>query len=103
MNSIKTYWGFETSLFCGGHSPIAGCFHASEIGGDIGNLEKPNPLKLLGVNSKVENQRFVLNFQDMMGNAKELVLPIEFSSRATHLKFDDNDFYPAGSGGGWRT
>ena len=101
MNSIKTYWGFETSLFCGGHSPIAGCFHASEIGGDIGNLEKPNPPKITWGQFKGRKSEVVLNFQDMMGNAKELVLPIEFSSRATHLKFDDNDFYPAGSGGGW--
>jgi hypothetical protein len=101
MNNIKTYWGFETSLFCGGYSPIQGCFNASEIGGDVGNLERPEPPKITWGQFKGRKSEVVLNFQDMKGNAKELVLPIEFSSRATHLKFDDNDFYPAGFSGEW--
>ena len=99
MNNIKTYWGFETSLLCGGHSSVQGCFSGSSIGGNIGNLERPTPPVITWGEVKGRKSEVFLNFQDLMGNVKELKLPVEFSSRPTHIRFDNSEFYPDGVSG----
>ena len=99
MSSIATYWGFEKTIFCGGHTSLQGCFKGSDIGGNPSNLERSNPPAITWGEIKGRKSEVILNFQDLMGNTKELTLPVEFSSRPTHIKYDDPDFYSTGTSG----
>jgi hypothetical protein len=99
MNSIATYWEFEGFILCGGHTSLQGCFKGSDIGGNPNNLERPNPEKITWGEVKGRKSEVILNFQDLMGTVKELVLPVEFSSRPTHIRFEDPDFYSTGTSG----
>lgn len=99
MNSIATYWEFEGVILCGGHTSLEGCFKGSDIGGNPNNLKRSNPPAITWGEIKGRKSEVILNFQDLMGNTKELTLPVEFSSRPTHIKYDDPDFYSTGTSG----
>lgn len=99
ISSITNYWGFEQSILCGGHTWLQGCFKGSDIGGNPSNIQKPNPPAITWGEIKGRKSEVFLNFQDLMGNVKELKLPVEFSNRPTHIRFDNPEFYPSGDSG----